>query len=198
MGDAVMAFWNAPVADENHARHACRAALRMLAAVDELNRAWAAQASQTGERHVPVRIGIGLNTGRCVVGNVGSPQRFDYSILGDVVNIASRLEGETKTFGAPVIAGEATAAQAQDFAFLEIGRVSLRGKERSERVFALAGDETMAVSAEFAALKRAHLRLMRALDEGDREAAGKALAEARAVGPDRLSQLFDRYARDLA
>jgi adenylate cyclase len=198
MGDAVMAFWNAPVADDNHARHACRAALRMLAAVDELNRAWAAQASQTGEPHVPVRIGIGLNTGRCVVGNVGSPQRFDYSILGDVVNVASRLEGETKTFGAPVIAGEATAAQAQDFAFLEIGRVSLRGKERSERVFALAGDETMAASAEFAVLKRAHVRLMRALDEGDQEAAGQALAEARAVGPARLSQLFDRYASDLA
>lgn len=197
MGDAVMAFWNAPVADDNHARHACRAALRMLDAVDELNRQRAALASQTGDLCEPVRIGIGLNTGRCVVGNVGSPQRFDYSILGDVVNIASRLEGETKVFGAPVIVGEATAAQAQDFAFLEIGRVALRGKDRSERVFALAGDEAMASSAEFAAFKVAHIRLLRALDAADRREAGKALAEARDLCPRGLGQLFDVYEQRL-
>jgi adenylate cyclase len=197
MGDAVMAFWNAPVADDNHARHACRAALRMLDAVDELNRQRAVRASQTGDLCEPVRIGIGLNTGRCVVGNVGSPQRFDYSILGDVVNIASRLEGETKVYGAPVIVGEATMAQAQDFAFLEIGRVSLRGKDRSERVFALAGDEAMAASAEFAAFRVAHIRLLRALDAADREEAGKALAEARDLCPRGLGQLFDVYERRL-
>ncbi len=197
IGDAVMAFWNAPVADAHHARHACRAALRMLEAVDELNRGWAARASQSGQRHEPVRIGIGLNTGSCVVGNVGSPQRFDYSVLGDVVNVASRLEGETKTFGAPVIVGAATAAQAQDFAFLEIGRVSLRGKEREERVFALAGDESFAMSEAFATLKRAHVRLMRALDEGDEVAARKALAEASEVSPPNLGNLFDVYAQRL-
>ena len=197
MGDAVMAFWNAPVADDNHARHACRAALRMLEAVDELNRQRAARASQTGDLCEPVRIGIGLNTGRCVVGNVGSPQRFDYSILGDVVNIASRLEGETKVYGAPVIVGEATMAQAQDFAFLEIGRVSLRGKDRSERVFALAGDEAMAASAEFAAFRSAHIRLLRALDGADRGEAGKALAEARDLCPHGLGQLFDVYEQRL-
>jgi adenylate cyclase len=198
MGDAVMAFWNAPVADEHHARQACRAALRMLQAVDELNREWAAKASLSGDTHEPVRIGVGLNTGRCVVGNVGSPQRFDYSILGDVVNVASRLEEETKTFGAPVIAGEATVAQAQDFAFLEIGRVGLRGKDRTERVFALAGDEAMANSAEFAALKAAHVRLQRALDGRDGSEAQKALAEARRLCPPGLGQLFDRYAADIS
>ena len=193
MGDAVMAFWNAPVADDNHARHACRAALRMLGAVDELNRERAARASQTDERCEPVRIGIGLNTGRCVVGNVGSPQRFDYSILGDVVNIASRLEGETKVYGAPVIVGETTAAQAQDFAFLEIGRIALRGKDRSERVFALAGDETLAASREFAAFKTAHVRLLRAFDGVDPVETLKALAEARDLCPRGLGQLFDVY-----
>lgn len=197
IGDAVMAFWNAPVADENHARHACRAALRMLAAVDELNRQWAARASQTGERHEPVRIGIGLNTGACVVGNVGSPQRFDYSILGDVVNVASRLEGETKTFGAPVIVGAGTVAQAQEFAFLEIGRIELRGKARDERVFALAGDEAFAASADFAALKRAHVHLMRALDDSDGAAALRALAEARTLSPPQLGRLFDHFADKL-
>lgn len=198
MGDAVMAFWNAPVADPQHARLACRAALRMLGAVDELNRAWAAQAASTGITHEPVRIGVGLNTGSCVVGNVGSPQRFDYSILGDVVNVASRLEGETKAYGAPIIAGEATVAQVQDFAFLEIGRVALRGKDRTERVFALVGDDSMAVSDEFAALKAAHVRLQRALDVGDADEAGKALAEARAVCPPSLGQLFERYAAQVS
>lgn len=198
MGDAVMAFWNAPVPDDNHARNACRAALRMLGAVDELNRERAARASQTGERCEPVRIGIGLNTGRCVVGNVGSPQRFDYSILGDVVNIASRLEEETKVYGAPVIVGEATAAQAQDFAFLEIGRIALRGKDRSERVFALAGDEVLAVSREFAAFKTAHVRLLRAFDGSDRREIGQALAEARDLCPRGLGQLFDVYEQRLA
>lgn len=197
MGDAVMAFWNAPVADKDHARHACRAALRMLEAVDELNRERAAQASQTGALCEPVRIGIGLNTGRCVVGNVGSPQRFDYSILGDVVNIASRLEGETKVYGAPIIVGEATVAQAQDFAFLEIGRIALRGKDRSERVFALAGDDVMATSQEFAAFRVAHVQLLRAFDGVDREETRKALAEARDLCPRGLGQLLDVYEQRL-
>jgi len=195
IGDAVMAFWNAPVDDPDHARRACRAALGMLGALDELNRGWAAKAALDGRGHLPVRIGIGINTGACVVGNVGTPQRFDYSILGDVVNVASRLEGETKTFGAPVIVGAATVAKAQDFAFLEIGRVALRGKDREERVFALAGDETFAASEAFAALKRAHVHLMRALDEGSVGEARRALAEARAVTAPSLGQLLDVYDR---
>lgn len=198
MGDAVMAFWNAPVADKDHARQACRAALRMLDAVDELNRMRAATASQNGKAIEPVRIGIGLNTGACVVGNVGSPQRFDYSILGDVVNVASRLEGETKTFGAPIIAGAGTVAQAQDFAFLEIGRVNLRGKDRTERVFALAGDETVARSEAFANLKAAHVRLMRARDTGDAAEAKRALAEAQRLSPRTLGQLFETIQAQLA
>lgn len=193
MGDAVMAFWNAPVADAEHARNACRASLKMLQAVDELNRQRAALASQSDEAYLPIRIGVGLNTGACVVGNVGSPQRFDYSILGDVVNVASRLEGETKVYGAPIIVGEATVAQAQDFAFLEIGRIALRGKDRSERVFALAGDETMASSAAFATFRLAHVRLLRALDTADRDEGRKALAEARAVCPATLGQLLGVY-----
>ncbi len=84
-----------------HARNACNAALRMLDELDKLNALWAAEAASRGETAAPVRIGIGLNTGDCCVGNVGSPQRFDYSILGDVVNVASRLEEATKTYGVP-------------------------------------------------------------------------------------------------
>ncbi len=135
MGDAVMAFWNAPLLEDTHAASACRAALRMQAQVGRLNDLWAAEAAARGEAVAHVQLGIGLNTGDCCVGNVGSPQRFDYSILGDVVNIASRLEGTTKTYGVPIIVGEKTALAAPSLAFLEIASVKVRGKERPERIY---------------------------------------------------------------
>ena len=84
MGDAVMAFWNAPVPDPFHAANASQAALGMLYALDELNGRRAAEAAARGEAVSPIRIGVGLNTGECCVGNMGSPQRFDYSILGEL------------------------------------------------------------------------------------------------------------------
>lgn len=194
IGDAVMAFWNAPLSDADHARHACRAALRMLKALDELNRGWAAQASMGEQAFEPVRVGIGLNTGRCVVGNVGSPQRFDYSILGDVVNIASRLEGETKVYGTPIIVGETTAQQAAGFAFLEIGTVSLRGKGRGERIYALVGDETMCGSVEFAGFSRAFGELRDAVARGEAGEIEAKLAECRALMPGDLGQLLSHLA----
>lgn len=190
MGDAVMAFWNAPVADVDHARRACRTALRMLAALGELNRIWAAQASQTGIAYEPVRMGIGVNTGACVVGNVGSPQRFDYSILGDVVNVASRLEGETKRFGVPIIVGETTAAAVADFAFVEIGGIALRGKDRSERVFALVGDEAFAASASFVAFKAAYADLAAAVARNDRATSEGKVAACRELLPSYLAYLL--------
>jgi len=152
MGDAVMAFWNAPLLDDAHAVNACRAALRMQDQLGRLNALWAAE-SAAGGTAPRVQLGIGLNTGDCCVGNVGSPQRFDYSILGDVVNVASRLESTTKTYGVPIIVGEKTALAAPRLAFLEIASVKVRGKERPERIFALIGDETVEQSNGFAALK---------------------------------------------
>src|SRR5262249_18571081 len=134
MGDALMAFWNAPLDDPNHAANACRAALKMQKELDRLNAGWAAATGQSPIPAAPVRIGISLNTGACCVGNVGSPQRFDYSILGDVVNVASRLEEKTKVYGVPIIAGELTAAGAQKLAFLQIEAAKIRGKERVERL----------------------------------------------------------------
>ena len=179
MGDAIMAFWNAPLADPRHATNACRAALRMLHELDRLNTAWGQAAAQRGATAVPVRIGIGLNTGECCVGNVGSPQRFDYSILGDVVNLASRLEEATKTYGCPIVVGERTAAAAPELAFLEIDAAKIRGKERTEHIFALVGDEAVAASDRFRALAGAHARLLQALRAGDAAAAHEALRACR-------------------
>jgi adenylate cyclase len=182
MGDAVMAFWNAPVADADHAAQACRAALAMQARLDRQNREEKAAKAAAGETHVPIRIGIGLNTGPCCVGNVGSPQRFDYSVLGDAVNTASRIQDATKTYGAPIIAGERTARAAQGFAFLEIDTSArLRGKDRPEQLFALIGDETLAESEAFRTLKERYGMLRAVIAVADNGAVPDHVAACRAA-----------------
>jgi adenylate cyclase len=98
MGDCIMAFWNAPVDVPDHATQACRAALAMLKALDQLNDELASEAASAGRSPDNLKIGIGMNTGAALVGNLGSEQRFDYSILGDSVNLASRLEGQSKAY----------------------------------------------------------------------------------------------------
>ena len=97
MGDAIMAFWNAPLDDPAHGIHGVRAALEMRKTLARLNVEWKERADKTGRAFRPVKFGIGLNTGECSVGNMGSVQRFDYSALGDEVNIASRLEGSSSS-----------------------------------------------------------------------------------------------------
>ncbi|CAA2141730.1 CHASE2 domain-containing protein [Hyphomicrobium sp. ghe19] len=184
MGDAVMAFWNAPVHDADHASNACRAALAMLDRLAALNDATKAEAAAAGVPFMPVRLGIGLNTGECVVGNVGSPQRFDYSVLGDVVNVAARFEEATKTFGARIVVGERTAAQAPQFAFLELGSVTPRGKDRAENVFALLGDETYAASEAFLNVRSAHVAFLAARQAGDPGRTEDALAACMRVAPE--------------
>ena len=97
MGDAIMAFWNAPLDDANHAANTCRAANEMVARVDELNRKWRKAAEATGVPFVPVVIGIGISSGECLVGNLGSDQRFDYSAIGDHLAIGAKGTGEHGT-----------------------------------------------------------------------------------------------------
>ena len=110
MGDAIMAFWNAPLDDPEHAHNACRAALDMLDRLAGSTRRWRAEAAKAGDTAVvPIAIGVGLNSGECCVGNMGSEQRFDYSVLGDGVNLASRLEGQCKSYGVPIVIGSRTA-----------------------------------------------------------------------------------------
>ena len=182
MGDAVMAFWNAPVADPDHAAAACRAALAMQHEVGRLNREEAARRAAEGTPHRPIRIGIGLNTGACCVGNVGSPQRFDYSVLGDAVNVAARIESATKIYGVPILAGERTAREAPGFAFVEIDDAAhLTGKDRTERLFALAGDERLAQSAEFRAFAACYAALKSRAAANDGETRDETRAACRAA-----------------
>lgn len=152
MGDAIMAFWNAPLTVEGHAVQACETALAMQRRLAALNAEWQAEAAAEGRGHIPVTIGIGLNTGPASVGNFGSTQRFTYSCLGDDVNLASRLEGQCKTYGVGIIIGEATQVQVPDHATLEIDLIMVKGKTEAQRAFALVGDTGLAQTSAFQAL----------------------------------------------
>lgn len=154
MGDAIMAFWNAPLPDPAHEVNACRAAFAMLASVKTLNDQRQREAGDD-RPPPPLRIGIGLNTGLCVVGNFGSDLHFNYSVLGDTVNLASRLEGLTKEYGVAIIIGEKTArAVGVQFAVLEIDHLQVRGKRDLERIFTVLGDAAVARDPGFLELER--------------------------------------------
>jgi len=193
MGDAIMAFWNAPLDDPDHALNACRAALGMLADVERLNREWAAEAAAEGRVHVPVRIGIGINTATCCVGNLGSEHRFDYSVVGDGVNIAARLEGRSKSYGVPIVVGEPTAAAAPQLGFIELDFVSVQGRTEALHVFGLVGDESWNADPETVELRARHAAMLAAFRSRRFEEAGALLLEARAAAGEKLSTLYDLY-----
>ncbi|WP_425046090.1 CHASE2 domain-containing protein [Primorskyibacter sp. S87] len=177
MGDAVMAFWNAPLDDQGHAKSSCEAALRMLKAVDDLNETRRLRPRKKTV-YEPINVGIGINTGECVVGNMGSDTRFDYTALGDAVNLASRLEGQTKTYGVSIVVGEATALAVQDsFALLELDLIRVKGKSLPERIFALFGDQKLAQNPMFLAVQAENGKMLDAYRTGQFEAAKDYISE---------------------
>ncbi|MFT7144619.1 MAG: adenylate cyclase [Alphaproteobacteria bacterium] len=131
MGDAVMAFWNAPLNVENHAFYACKAALEMLSSLDHLN------VSLKEEGLPEISIGIGINTDIVTVGNMGSDQRFDYTIMGDGVNLGARLEGQCKTYGVPLIISEATLSKLGDVSAMPLDKVAVKGKLAGVKLYHL-------------------------------------------------------------
>ncbi|WP_036255366.1 CHASE2 domain-containing protein [Methylocapsa acidiphila] len=137
MGDAIMAFWNAPLDVADHPHRACRSAIEMIDKMTALNSRWRDQAQAEGRPFEEVRIGIGINTGECCVGNLGSRLRFDYSAIGDEVNVTSRLEGLTKLYGVPAVVGERTIKQCPSFDALELDLIRVKGRARPIRIFTL-------------------------------------------------------------
>jgi len=107
------------------------------------------QTAIDGKKRLPISIGIGINTGFCCVGNMGSDQRFDYSVLGDTANVASRLEGQSKTYGLPIVVGEETAKTLPEFAWLELDLIRVIGKKQPVRIYALIGDEQVKNEQKF-------------------------------------------------
>ena len=161
MGDAIMAFWNAPLDDPAHEVNACEAALDMQERVKLLNVERKREAEAKGTRFVELNVGVGLNTGSCVVGNMGSDLRFDYSVLGDTVNLASRLEGQTKTYGLPIIIGARTAEAVKDkFALLEVDFITVKGKTEPEVIYTILGRREVAASSQFARLYEASVKML--------------------------------------
>jgi len=133
IGDAQMAFWNAPLDDADHAKNAVRTALQMMESLDEFNK------QVTAEGIPAFGMGLGINTGVVVVGNMGSSQRFDYTCLGDSVNLASRLEGQSKPYGVKMILGPDTAAQVDDeFPTVELDCIAVKGKTEGVKIYTLA------------------------------------------------------------
>ena len=129
MGDCIMAFWGAPIADPDHARHGVAAALEMLRALETINRDFEARGWPR------IRVGIGLNTGRVSVGNMGSEIRLAYTAMGDAVNLASRLEGITKEYGVPIVIGEQTYHAVPGLLARELDRVRVKGKDEAVTIY---------------------------------------------------------------
>ena len=191
IGDCVMAFWNAPLHVERHQRKAILAAFSMRSELRKVNEKLRAEAQAAARPVIEIRAGIGLNSGPCCVGNMGSDQRFDYSVLGDTVNIASRLEALSQSYGVDLVIGEDTAGVAGDLALLEIDSVRVKGKARPIRIFTGLGDEAMAASADFIALRARHQGMLGAYRHMDWPAAATAIGECLALAPASLGLYYD-------
>ncbi|WJR77824.1 adenylate/guanylate cyclase domain-containing protein [Bradyrhizobium sp. NP1] len=195
MGDAIMAFWNAPLDDKEHQINACEAAVDMLERIDELNKLREEEAKEGGHVYIPLNVGVGLNTGTCVVGNMGSDLRFDYSVLGDSVNLASRLEGQSKEYGFPIIVGSKTALAVKDrFAILELDFIMVKGKKEPEVIYAIAGRQDVAQSARFQRLRNLTIEMLSCYRNRDWDGALEAIARGRKSDEgNTLEYLFKLY-----
>ena len=129
MGDCIMAFWNAPTDQQDHRQLAIQAAHSMNEALDQFNN------EAKVELDFELEIGIGINSGNCIVGNMGSDKRFDYTVLGDAVNLASRLESQSSNYGLHMILGENTYINDSPFTIIEIDKIAVKGKSNAETIY---------------------------------------------------------------
>jgi adenylate cyclase len=200
IGDAIMAFWNAPLDEPNHALNACEAALDILRRLDDLNEERRTEALRAGTTASDMVIGIGISTGISVVGNMGSDLRFDYSVLGDCVNLASRLEALTADYGLPILLGSETARCCSvELAIIEVDRVRVKGKQDAETIFTLLGGRELAQQDEFKSFQTAFLSLLSCYREKDWPLALLHLDRCRNI--DRMGQfrkLLDLYSSRIA
>jgi adenylate cyclase len=197
MGDAIMAFWNAPLDEPQHARKACYAAIEIQKRIGPVNEEIRAECEAAGAKYMPLAVGVGLNSGTCCVGNMGSDLQMNYSVLGDDVNVASRLEGQTRSYAVDIVVGETTQAGAPDLAYLELDLIRVTGKNEPVRIFALLGREDLAADPKFRALREAHAAMLAAYRAQDWDAARNFLARARALGSEldlNLGGMYDVYA----
>ena len=193
MGDCIMAFWNAPVDVPTHVAEACNSALTMFEKLEELNLELEQEAKSNKREFLPLKIGIGLNTGSCCVGNMGSNQRFDYSILGDDVNLCSRLEGQSKGYGVDIVISETTKIAAPEFATIELDLIQVKGKTVPVRIFALLGDAQVLASEWFKDMSAVHAELISEYRQQNWGNAKALIVKARASAGDKFDGLYDLF-----
>ncbi|MEP0521351.1 MAG: adenylate/guanylate cyclase domain-containing protein [Hyphomicrobiales bacterium] len=183
MGDAIMAFWNAPIDQENHRELACKSILEMRAALDKLNT----------DRDLEIKIGIGVNTGSSCVGNLGSDQRFSYSAIGDAVNLTSRIEGLTKQYRLDnLISGDAK-TDSDEFVFLEVDQVRVVGRDQPVSIYFLAAHRDSEDAAELLPCQETYNAMLVAYRMADFETAERNLSELKTITPGSLSALLQLY-----
>lgn len=192
IGDSIMAFWNAPIDVADHGRKAVRAALAMRQTLARLNAedAFGFGAGQS------IAIGVGIHTGLACVGNMGAEAHFNYSAVGDTVNVTARIEVACKDVGFDILISEDTARTIEDMALLEAGTLALKGRQSRAHIFAVVGDEEAAGTEAFRDLRRVHEQLVEALRI--RSGASRDLfrvAKAAASGFSGLPEFYRRMAR---
>jgi adenylate cyclase len=197
MGDCIMAFWNAPLDDHDHANDACDAALAMQHELSRINAELEIEAKSEGRAPHPIHIGVGINTGECVVGNMGSDERFAYTAMGDAVNLASRLEGQSKTYHVPIILGETTREAAAGWAAIELDLIAVKGKQDAVRIYGLLGNGESAKSPEFTTHLVVHQRMLDRYRAQDWTGARSALEDCRRYSVE-LAGFYDLYAERIA
>jgi adenylate cyclase len=194
IGDAIVAFWNAPLDIADHPRRAVEASLAMREALVRFN-ADQARRAEHGEKVVrDIRMGVGLNVGFCSVGNMGSLQRFDYSALGDPMNVAARLEALTKSYGIDILATAAVTERVPDFAWLEIDAVKVKGRATPTQLFAVLGDEAHAASDAFRSFADQHGRMLAASRSGRSEDAAAMARTLAAIAEPQWRPLYENLA----
>jgi adenylate cyclase len=189
IGDCVMAFWNAPLPSPDHPLRAARAAMRMLEAVEILN---AELRQEQGEDAPVFAIGVGINTGDCVVGNVGSRWRYDYSVFGDTVNLASRLESLSKEYGVSIVLGPATAKALQDhFVLIELDRIAVKGRSEKSAIFTIVAPAGQSQDPALAELMELHPTLLDSIAAGRRVEALELVQHCQTLAPS-LSKYYGK------
>jgi adenylate cyclase len=178
MGDCIMAFWNAPLDDPDHALHAVKASIAMQDAIATLNRELEREAAATGRPLHILKMGVGINTGECIVGNMGSTRRFDYSCLGDSVNLASRLEGASKNYGVALLLGEETARLVSErYTVVELDRIIVKGRTVPSPVFTVLYGSHRAVLPDHNAFLEARYAGRLTVSDAAFETLSKAIPE---------------------
>jgi len=194
MGDCIMAFWNAPLDDPDHAKNAAISALGMVAEMAPLNARLEAEAKAEGRKHLPLKVGVGLNTGDAVVGNMGTAKRMDYSVLGDTINTGSRLEGQSKTYGVDIVIGPNTYERIPEFATIELDIIQVKGKKIGLHVYALMGTPELAKRPDFIKVKETVDAMVAAYRSQKWDKAEVHIAELCVIGaPYHLETLCDLY-----